>query len=1800
MFKKALFLFILLSYFTSYALASIGELEDKGQLKSISAYSSEVKVTAVTKEGQSDAFSGDEFGYSVAISGDTVVIGKPNDHDMGTKAGAVYVYKSDGMEWKMVQKLTDSLNGMNNDNFGTSVAIQDDIIVVGAPGVDLEAENSVYKNAGAAYIFRWNQVDALWENEDRLISEYPMEGGDFGRAVAIDKGRVVVGAPKEYLFRGSVYVFKWNEDTSTWQRDGNRILAPLMEQNSGFGFSVAIDDNTIVVGAPEKNIEGEKVGAIYVYERLVDGWSGGKMISPEQASPYIRFGFAVSLEGNLIVVGTPKDDYDGITSGSTFIFRLIDDVWYEEARLLASDRSMTDLFGNSVAILNGKVAIGAPKDDNENGNNAGSVYLFGIESDTWVEIAKVTASDGEEGDEFGYSLAIGDIPLVIGAYREDRLGLLDTGSVYVNTSSADLEVKKTGPANVKMGKEDVAYTITVANNGPDTAIDVVVMDNLPCEYISNVEYKINNGNWNADSGDLLAIHIGSLSAGTIAEIAVRFDVDPAAPALTVLKDIASATSAIADPDETNNNGTSADSFVDTLVGMADLAINKIIDNPEPRVKDIVTYTVSVTNNGPDAATNIKIFDMLPEGLNFVEANPEGAYDNETGLWQITSLLKDSSSVLHIVAEVETAGFITNTAEIIDSDIPDLNDSNNSSSAAIESKEVVDLAIEKEVDNNTPNVGDIVQFTLTATNFGPNDAQIVEAIDILPEGMTFQNAMPAESYDPITGVWNIGSLEKDQSKSLVIKAKIDDSGEMTNAVEVLGQLPPDYNLHNNVSDVTVIGQAADLVISNEVDNSEPNIGDIVTFTLTATNHGPYLSAGVEVIDILPDGLVFQGSDPEGAYDSSTGIWYIGELANDHCRVLKIAAKVESPETITNTANITGTNPPDINPSNNQASVSINSKSVDLDISMNVDKTMVFVEDELTYTLVVSNNGPEEAIGVLVKDKLPQGVKFISSYPENVYDSVYGFWRIASMEAGQSSTLQIKAKVEDSNSSISNIATVTAMYPTDIDLSNNIALTTVNCKQEADLSINSVVDKDVLTLGEEFIITLNVNNHGPNQASEIHVNDLLPEGLTFIKSEPEGLYDNNTGLWFIDNLSDGQSSNLSITASCNKGGSFIDSAYVSSSYPKDPDNSNNQFDVTIYCIEEADLSLTKKVDNSEPAIGDEVIFKYTVTNYGPNEASEILVSNYLPEGLTFIDDGSNDDYDEVIGAWHIDSLAKDESVTLEVVAKVEKSGKLLNITAITASSQTDPDKTNNSASIILSSGQQADLSIETTVDNTTPEIGDTITLKTKVNNNGFSTATGIKVVNILPEVLVYQSSSLPDVEFDPALEEIVWSIDMLPAGESVTIDTKAIVNSAEQVVVRNSIYQLDQIDPDNTNDTSLTVINCSDEHYYDLAIYQLSNLSTLTEGNRVSFTILVKNNGPGDADCAQIVNNLPEGLNFISSSVSGDSFDAENCIWSSGMLKPGEFAAIDIVAEAEMTKSNTLPLTNIVTIENIPDDINENNNSSEVQLVVSKQKMADLAVTAYNMSEQAAMDERLIETLVITNHGLADALSVELVNTVSDGLLIETAATSQGACEFAEEFYCSLGTILSGQTAEVQLTLIPVEKGKKIHTAEVHSLTIDPDESNNTLTKVLFVHPKDIGKIKTKSKIIDKQKEQKDKFIITINECTGLQEAFEELETKIVNVTVGSFTETIDGTLIQPRGKKYIYKFKNGKEKHIYKFIPDKEMIKLAGKNVELPELDNQILVRIEVPRQWICESFVPWVQTKNKSETLTKYAPGGQS
>jgi uncharacterized repeat protein (TIGR01451 family) len=604
------------------------------------------------------------------------------------------------------------------------------------------------------------------------------------------------------------------------------------------------------------------------------------------------------------------------------------------------------------------------------------------------------------------------------SFASDGNGTNNTSSAPTTiTPIADVVITKVnaGPAGVTAG-QNVPYTISVTNNGPSTATNIVVTDPTP----ANLTFVSATPSQGSCSGTTtVTCNLGSLAANSSpATISMIYGTSPSFSG--TVTNIASVT---ATEDSTPSNAQAS-----TNVGaQSNLSITKS-GTSSVNPGQNVTYTINYSNAGPSPATSTVISDPTPVGIAFQSATAPCATGFPCPLGTLAAGQSGSVTVTYTVPGNYSGATIVNTASI-SSSVNDPNNADNSSTFTTNVTQQTDVQISK-TGPQAVSPGQLLSYVITVTNIGPANANGVVVTDITPPGVTFVSATPLQgSCSGTTTVnCNLGALNASTSTTINITYNVPASyaGSTISNTASVSFSGSDSNTSNDSSTATttVVAQA-DLSISKTGPGSFAAGSDVI-YTIVVTNNGPLTSNNVFVSDPTPPGLTFVSNTGACSGPFPCGLGSIGVS-----QTRTINAKFNVPAnyaglSIVNTASVSSSTT-DLT-SANDSSTATTPRNTNPGTDLAVSKTgpqSADTQTTVTFTVVVSNNGPLNATGVVINDPTPVGLSFISNsggcataYPCNV----------ASLAAGQNVTITSKYFVQAlAGASINNIASVTSSAP-----------------------------------------------------------------------------------------------------------------------------------------------------------------------------------------------------------------------------------------------------------------------------------------------------------------------------------------------------------------------------------------------------------------------------------------------------------------------------------------------------------------------------------------------------------------------------------------------------------------------------------------------------------------------------------------------------------------------------------------------------------------------------------------------------
>ena len=967
--------------------------------------------------------------------------------------------------------------------------------------------------------------------------------------------------------------------------------------------------------------------------------------------------------------------------------------------------------------------------------------------------------------------------------------------------------------------------------------------------------------------------------------------------------------------------------------------NQIIIFSDKKVYDfeeVAVWTVNVTNNGPNDSTEVAINNLLPEGLIYFSDTSGGRYDSETGILNVSTLDVGEKLSFNIITIINKTGIITNNANITAKEF-DTNLTNNFDEQSIMVNPAADIVVIKSVNNTRPNYRDMVNWTIVVKNNGPDIAHNITVQDIIPK--TLIPVYFSGNYDSKRGIWELDSLDVDEEVLLNVITIVNSTGLIENNVYASAE-EFDYDLSNNKDDEFIrVDPASDLLIIKSVNATAANYLDIVKWMLTISNNGPDNATGVKISDILPEGFTYISS----TWDLVDGEINVGNLSVGQTVVIDIVCRVDTTGDYSNIANITG-NEYDHDLSNNRDNASITVyPAADLEISKSVNATNPKYGQLITWTVTVKNNGPDIAHEIKVYEVLPDSLIWIEDDSLRDYNPKEGIWTIEELDVDEEISLEIICKVNKTGLTVNHVNVTASEY--DYNLTNNYDNESIETEPSADVCIIKLVNNTYPDYNDLIKWTVIVSNNGPDKATGVEVSEKLPEGLILVNSTAsKGIYDND--LWAVCCLEKGEVQTLELICQVNRTGNLTNHVKVSAN-EYDPNSANNEANESIDVPPAVDIEVIHEVNNTNPLFGEKVIWMITVRNNGPDNATDVELTDIMPDSLIFVThESTTGEYGE--GIWNVGKLNVGDVEYLNITCIANSPGMTVN-DAYATSFEYDWNESNNYDDALINVVPVADLSIQKFVDKLNPNYLDFVTWTLKILNNGPNDASNVNVFDTLPDGLEFVSSS-----DDANYRSGNWHVGELKIGQVRELSIKCKVVSSGLIKNSARVWS-DSHDPNLDNNHAEETISVRPSS--DLSITKVASKYKYVIGDVIGYMIEVVNNGPDTAYNIKISEIWDDLLKLKSFKVSKGKFNKFTHVWTIDSLEYGESARLYIKAVALGT--GVIKNSVSVTSDSFDYDMSNNkdfaivkvvNKTSNIQSNLNKDEKSNLNG---NLNENAKM-------------------------------------------------------------------------------------------------------------------------------------------------------------------------------------------------------------------------------------------------------
>jgi uncharacterized repeat protein (TIGR01451 family) len=981
--------------------------------------------------------------------------------------------------------------------------------------------------------------------------------------------------------------------------------------------------------------------------------------------------------------------------------------------------------------------------------------------------------------------------------------------------------------------------------------------------------------------------------------------------------------------------------------VADLSITKTDFAANATPGGITVYTITAANAGPGSTTGT-VSDTFPAALSctWTCVGAAGGVCSGSGIGDLSDAvtLPAAGSVTYTATcsiSPTATGDLVNTATVAGV-AGDPNNLNNTSTDTDTLAPLADLRITKTDGVTTATPGGSVTYMITASNSGPSDT-LATVDDTFPGilSCTWTCVGAGGTCTPagVGSFFDVVNLPAGGSVTYTVSCSISPAAiiSMTNNASVFGAATDPVPGNNVASDSDILTPSANLGITKTDGVTSVTAGNSTTYTITASNAGPS-DTNATVADTFPASLTCTWGcvGAGGGTCTGTGSGALSDPVSlpaggsvTYTATCSISASAAG--TLANTATVTGVATDPV-PGNNSATDSDTvAQSADASITKTDGSTTYTPGGNTTYTIVAANAGPSNTTAT-VTDTFPgaltcgwgcvgaSGGICTGSGSGPIADAV-------TLPAGGSVTYTATCAISPSASgNLINGATVVTSAADPVP-GNNSATDTDSVAASADLAITKTDGVSSVTPGGNTTYTVVASNAGPSDTTAT-VTDSFPAGLTcnWTCSGTGGASCTGGGSGAISDAAVSLPAGTSVTytAACAissaSTGSLVNTATVSG-VVADGNSANNSATDTDTLQPNADLSISKTVDNATPGVGGNVTFTVTASNLGPSDAASVVVDDLLPAGLTFVTaSASSGSYSNTTGLWTIGNLANGASETLSITATVARPESQTNQASVVSAPQSDPRGSNNTAAVAINSAPLVDIQVTQSVDDDTPGAGQSVVFLVTARNAGPSTATGVVLSSSLPGGLTFGGDVPSQGTYTSGTG--TWTVGTLASGASATLTLTMTNTGLAPVTQTFSKTASAEADVVTGNDAASVVLNPS-APFADLALSKIATQEPVAAGVDFRYAIVVTNLGAGGATGVTVTDALPAGVTLVTASTSqGNCSGTTTVTCNLGSLAAGGTATIDLT----VTKTVGGSVSNTASVAANESDPNPNNNSN----------------------------------------------------------------------------------------------------------------------------------------------------------------------------------------------------------------------------------------------------------------------------------
>ncbi|HEV7763978.1 MAG TPA: DUF11 domain-containing protein [Thermoanaerobaculia bacterium] len=1176
---------------------------------------------------------------------------------------------------------------------------------------------------------------------------------------------------------------------------------------------------------------------------------------------------------------------------------------------------------------------------------------------------------------------------------------------------------------------------------------------------------------------------------------------------------------------------------------ADQQVLSVTDSPDPIIPgNNITYTIQIRNNGPDPATNGGLNWAFGGNLNYVSAvGPAGFTCGALGAFGSCTnpaFPSGTTATFTLVAQVAPHlvafpdGSITSTFST-SGVTPDPNNGNNNGSATTNyDSPQVDLQLTVS-DSPDPVFPDgVVEYTVDVTNAGPDTATTVNFNAVPTSSYAFHSVSAPAGWSCVTPA--VGALNAmftcsratwaPGSGQFVVRWSANDENIGINDTTLVANFSlnsmasNETNNANNQETETTQYTTPDADLAISVTDSPDPIGRDADFTYTVTvvNNGPAAAPNATMSVYNSSGLAFVSLSTPAGWSCTPPA--VGAFVQFSCSNPSLANGATSTFTVTvntdptyfgtndgtiQTAFSTGSSIADpVNANNTELeSTAYVTDDADLAISVTDSPDPIGRNENLTYTVTVTNNGPTAAPNATMSVYNSSGLAFVSLTTPAGWSctppAAGAFLQFScsnpSFAVGATSTFTVVANTDPTyfgifDGTIQTAFTTGSSLADPVNANNSETESTAYVMPDSDMNITASDSPDPVSPDGNITYTVTVTNQGPDAATNARMTIAGNGGQTRFVSmtTPAGWSCSPPAAGTLLNVAGydcthpsfptGASSVFTVVTEAGddlhpNSDHNITQAFATGSDHADPDNTDNVVTVTtLYDVSNAELAVTNSDSPDPVSPGDTITYTQTITNNGPDTATNATMTQSVPSNTTFQSITQPAGWTcttPAVGATGLitctnasfaDGASSSFTLVVEVIASP---GNFVSDTVTGDSDASDVTPGNNSATAVTTVliPLVADLGITKTTTADGAAQGSSVAYTITLTNNGPDAAANVVVTDTLPAELLFQSITVP-AGFNcttPAVGStgtITCTAATFASGSTAVFTLVVQVSPTAVGPINNTATATSDTDDNNggNNGGSASGVPVGSGGTADLSVVKSSQTTTAGPGDPVTYTITVTNDGPNAANDVIVTDTLPASLLFQSITPAAGFTCTTPAVGGTGTItctggpiaNAGTATFTLVTTIAPGASGTIVNNASVGTSDTDPNGANSIDPSDPIVVAT-----ADLSITKTTSASQATTGSTITYTITVANSGPDAATNVVVNDDLPTGLQFVSATPSQGTCNASDPVSCNLGTIAAGANATITLqALVTATSGSIANTATVTSVTDDGNPGNNT--------------------------------------------------------------------------------------------------------------------------------------------------------